>query len=85
MDIVSRLTIAPRFLVAKGGITSSDLATRALGVRRALVRGQILPGIPVWQLGSEARFPGMNYIVFPGNVGGPEALTQICDSLNSQT
>ena len=85
VEIVQRLEIRPSALVAKGGITSSDLATKGLNVRRAIVLGQILPGVPMWKLGAETRFPDMPYIVFPGNVGGPEALTQICDSLNSQT
>jgi uncharacterized protein YgbK (DUF1537 family) len=77
VGIVRRLDITPRFLVAKGGITSSDLATQSLGVKRAMVRGQVLPGIPVWELGAEARFPGLNYVVFPGNVGGPDALLEV--------
>ena len=47
---------------------------KQFGVRRALVRGQILPGVPVWRLGAEALFPGLDYIVFPGNVGGDTAL-----------
>jgi uncharacterized protein YgbK (DUF1537 family) len=63
-------------LIAKGGITSSDLATKALGVKRALVRGQILPGIPLWEVGAESRYPGLVYVVFPGNVGGDDALVQ---------
>ncbi|MBL9213487.1 MAG: hypothetical protein JNL92_23685 [Opitutaceae bacterium] len=74
ISIVRRLQVRPRFLIAKGGITSSDVATRGLGVRRALVRGQLLPGVPVWRLGPEARFPGLDYVVFPGNVGGDTAL-----------
>jgi hypothetical protein len=45
------------------------------------VRGQILPGIPVWELGSESRHPGLTYIVGPGNVGGPDALTEIVEAL----
>jgi uncharacterized protein YgbK (DUF1537 family) len=57
------------------------VATQGLGVRRALVLGQILPGVPVWQLGSETRHPGLSYIVFPGNVGGPEALGQVVTAL----
>jgi uncharacterized protein YgbK (DUF1537 family) len=76
IDIVRGLDVQPRFLIAKGGITSSDIATLALGVRRAVVRGQLLPGVPVWRLGPEARFPGLDYIVFPGNVGDDDALTQ---------
>ncbi len=79
--IVKTLAIRPRYLLAKGGITSSDLATAGLNVVRALVLGQILPGVPVWQLGPESRFPGMPYIVFPGNVGTPEALLDVVDAL----
>ncbi len=75
--IVRRLDLPPRYLIAKGGITSSDVATRALGVRRALVLGQILPGVPVWRLGPETAYPGLPYVVFPGNVGGPDALAKV--------
>ena len=74
VEIVTRLEVRPRYLIAKGGVTSSDLATKGLGVKRARVLGQILPGVPVWELGPETRFPGLPYVVFPGNVGGPEAL-----------
>jgi uncharacterized protein YgbK (DUF1537 family) len=81
VDIVRNVTILPRYLLAKGGITSSDLATRALGVKRAVVQGQILPGVPVWRLGPESRCPGLNYIVFPGNVGRPDALVTIREQL----
>ena len=73
---VSAITIPPRFLIAKGGITSSDIASKALGVTRAMVLGQLLPGVPVWRLGEETRFPGLGYVVFPGNVGGEEALLE---------
>ena len=75
--IVQGLNCQPRYLVAKGGITSSDVATRGLGVQRAMVMGQVLPGVPVWKLGNETRFPGMAYIVFPGNVGDDDALAVI--------
>jgi uncharacterized protein YgbK (DUF1537 family) len=50
---VQNLSTRPRYIVAKGGSTSSDIATKALAVRRAIVVGQILPGVPVWQLGAE--------------------------------
>jgi uncharacterized protein YgbK (DUF1537 family) len=67
----------PRYLVAKGGITSSDMAVRALGVRRAVVRGQMLPGtIPLWEL-LDGAIPGLPYVVFPGNVGTDDALSQV--------
>jgi uncharacterized protein YgbK (DUF1537 family) len=71
----------PGFIVGKGGITSSDIGTRALGARRAVVLGQIRPGVPVWRLGPETRFPGLPYVVFPGNVGGPETLAEVVAEL----
>lgn len=83
--IVRGIEARPRFLIAKGGITSSDIATSGLGVTRAMVAGQILPGVPVWRLGPETRFPGLCYVVFPGNVGGPTALTDTIHRLTSQT
>ena len=82
VHILQKLRKPPRFLMAKGGITASDLATRGLGVRRAIVRGQLLPGVPVWELGEETKFPGMPYIIFPGNVGGPSALTDALHRLS---
>lgn len=75
--IVRAINERPRYLIAKGGITSSDVATKGLNVKRALVLGQILPGVPLWQLGPESRHPGMPYIVFPGNVGGPTAIADV--------
>jgi uncharacterized protein YgbK (DUF1537 family) len=79
--IVKCLAVRPRWLIAKGGITSSDVATRGLGIRRALVLGQILPGVPVWRAGPESRWPGMTYIVFPGNVGDESALARAVETL----
>ena len=81
VDLVRTLPARPRFLVAKGGITSSDVATGGLGVRRANVMGQIAPGVPVWRLGEESRYPGMAYVVFPGNVGTDDTLAEIAQAL----
>jgi uncharacterized protein YgbK (DUF1537 family) len=67
----------PGWVVGKGGITSSDVGTEALGARRAIVLGQVRPGVPVWRLGPETRYPGLPYVVFPGNVGGPETLAEV--------
>lgn len=52
----------------QGGITSSDLATKALEAKRAKIVGQALAGVPLWQLGPESRHPGVPYIVFPGKL-----------------
>lgn len=79
--VVSQLTQVPRFLLAKGGITSSELARVALHTREARVLGQILPGVPVWRLGDSSRWPGLLYIVFPGNVGQADSLTEALGKL----
>jgi uncharacterized protein YgbK (DUF1537 family) len=81
--IVKILSARPNYILAKGGITSSDIATESLGVKRALVMGQILPGIPVWKLGEETPFPGLPYIVFPGNVGGVDAISSVVNNLRA--
>jgi uncharacterized protein YgbK (DUF1537 family) len=81
VEIVSGISTRPGFIIAKGGITSSDVGTEALGAKRALVLGQIRPGVPVWRLGDETRYPGLAYVVFPGNVGGPETLADVVKQL----
>lgn len=77
ISIIKKLTSQPKYIVVKGGITSSDVATKGLNVKRALVLGQILKGVPVWKLGNETKFPNMPYIIFPGNVGNNNALYQL--------
>ena len=79
--IVSSISVRPRYIVAKGGITSSDIATQALEIRRAQVLGQILPGVPVWRCGLESRFPNLPYVVFPGNVGSTDAISTVVRTL----
>ncbi len=80
-SLVGALKSAPAFVVAKGGITSSDVGTKALQVKRANVMGQIAPGIPVWQTGEESRFPGIPYVIFPGNVGEDSTLKEVVQKL----
>ena len=82
-EIVRRLATRPRYLVAKGGITSYDIATRALGVKRAMCIGQILPGVPVWELGESSRFPGLKFVAFPGNLGDPDWLSEVVVKLRA--
>ncbi|MCI6637606.1 MAG: hydroxyacid dehydrogenase [Lachnospiraceae bacterium] len=78
---VGELQVTPSFIVAKGGITSSDIGVKALQVRRADVLGQIEPGIPVWRTGKESRFPGVPYAIFPGNVGEKDTLRKAVQKL----
>jgi len=79
--VIGKLSVRPSFIVAKGGITSSDVGVKALRVRKALVKGQIRPGIPVWQTGEESTFPGLPYVIFPGNVGAEDDLYRIAETL----
>jgi uncharacterized protein YgbK (DUF1537 family) len=77
VEVVRSISLRPRYILAKGGITSSDIATQGLRILRARVLGQILPGVPVWRSGPESKFPDLPYIVFPGNVGEANAISKI--------
>lgn len=80
-SIVEQLQVRPSFVIAKGGITSSDIGTKALRVKQAVVAGQMKPGIPVWICGEEGKFPRLPYIIFPGNVGEESTLKEIVEEL----
>ncbi|HUC24218.1 MAG TPA: four-carbon acid sugar kinase family protein [Streptosporangiaceae bacterium] len=78
VDVVRRVAgqVRPAWIIGKGGITSSDLATKALGLTRAMVRGTLLPGIvslwdPVTKQDGQAPL-----VVFAGNVGDEHALAR---------
>lgn len=75
--------VRPAFVLAKGGITSSDTATEGLQIRRAWSRGTMLPGIvSMWEpVSGLAR--GIPYIVFAGNVGDDNALADVVATLRS--
>ena len=81
-SIVRKLKVRPKFLIAKGGITSADTGTKGLGVKKALVAGQAAAGVPVWKIGAESKFPDMSFIIFPGNVGEVDTLRKIVETLN---
>jgi len=83
VSIIRGLTVRPAFIIAKGGITSSDIASKGLMAKRALVLGQIIPGVPVWRLGRESKFSDLFYVVFPGNVGDDQALVRVCEKLGT--
>ena len=75
--------VRPAFVLAKGGITSSDTATEGLSIRRAWSRGTMLPGIvSLWEPVSGPA-QGIPYIVFAGNVGDDNALADVVGTLRS--
>ena len=84
VKIVQGISERPAWIIAKGGITSSDIATKGLNLKRAQVVGQAIPGVPIWRTGSESRWPGLIYVVFPGNVGGPEAIAEMIHILRGE-
>ncbi|WP_442907512.1 four-carbon acid sugar kinase family protein [Kineococcus sp. G2] len=85
VEVVQRVLAAhpPRFVIAKGGITSSDVAAHGLGIRRALVRGPMLPGIvSLWEP-VDGPAVGTPYVVFAGNVGDDGSLAAVVRTLTA--
>lgn len=80
-SLVGNLSVTPGFIVAKGGITSSDIGSKALQVKKANVMGQIHPGIPVWETLGESKFPHIPYVIFPGNTGNDYTLKKAVSTL----
>ena len=73
----------PRFVIAKGGITSSDVAAFGLQIRHAIVCGPMLPGIvSLWQP-VNGPAAGIPYIVFAGNVGDDASLLAVVRTLSA--
>jgi len=71
------------FVIAKGGITSNDVASIGLEVRHAIAVGPLLPGvISLWRP-IDGVAVGMPFVVFPGNVGSDEALMEIVQKLST--
>ena len=71
-------------VVAKGGITSHDVARHGLGIRRAEVAGQLFPGIIslLRPLDAAPETIGVPYVVFAGNVGDDGTLADVVAILN---
>ena len=85
--VMSALTTAVReilddvsVVVAKGGITSADVARVGIGAERARVLGQILPGVSLWSVRAHDGRE-LLYAVVPGNVGGPSTLVDVLSAV----
>jgi uncharacterized protein YgbK (DUF1537 family) len=81
VTLVGGLPVRSSTVITKGGITSARIARDALHAPIADVRGQILPGIPLWTLhlpdGRE-----MEQVVVPGNIGDRNALRDIVEKVS---
>lgn len=73
----------PAWVIAKGGITSHEVALNGLGIEQAEVTGQFFPG--QISLFHPVRAPeealDCPYIVFPGNVGSQDSLADVVERL----
>jgi uncharacterized protein YgbK (DUF1537 family) len=77
--------VRPRYVIAKGGITSNDTASDGLDIRRGTIRGPLLRGlVSLWQA-AEGLARGIPYVVFPGNVGDDHALVTVVGKLSDHS
>lgn len=86
VEVVQRVRSArPAWVIAKGGITSHEVAHKGLGIRLATAEGQFFPGqISLFTpQDAPAEVLGSPYVVFPGNVGGRTALAEVVARLKS--
>lgn len=88
VELVARVREArPAWVVAKGGITSHEVAANGLGISHAVVQGQFFPGQVSMFTARQAppETIGVPYVVFPGNVGGDDALAEAVERLVEAT
>lgn len=79
---VAAVADLPGLVIAKGGITSADVARLGLSATTAWVSGQVAVGISLWRIRRQhAEVP---YIVVPGNIGGPDTLAELVRKLVDQ-
>ena len=80
------LDAGPAWVLAKGGITSHDVAVSGLGIRRAEVAGQLFPGmVSLYRpISADARAVGRPYVVFAGNVGDERALADVATRMSGK-
>ncbi len=78
VEIVRRLPADIGFLISKGGITSNDTLSKGLSLTTARVLGQVRAGCSVVRCPADhPRFPALPVVIFPGNVGGDDALAEV--------
>ena len=78
MEIFNNVISGIKSLISATKISESEIA--GIGITNAQVRGQALPGVPVI---TTVNPPGMNYIIFPGNVGNEYSLLDLYKKLRT--
>jgi uncharacterized protein YgbK (DUF1537 family) len=76
MEVARALVPRAGAIISKGGITSADLVTEALGASSALVTGQLETGISLWDVMAVGG-RSVPVAVVPGNVGDPGTLARL--------
>ena len=78
MRLVQALPAETGFLISKGGIISNDTLGVGLALRTARVVGQVHAGCSVVVCPDDhPRFPRLPVVIFPGNVGGDDAVAAV--------
>ncbi|KAJ5608664.1 hypothetical protein N7528_009231 [Penicillium herquei] len=71
--LVAQINTPLRYMIAKGGITSPNAAIKSLRMKRTKIQLEDAPGVQLWRCDEEtSRYPGMPFVVFPGNVGADD-------------
>jgi len=82
VEVVRQLPETTAFLVSKGGITSNDIVQHGLGLAAARSVGQVIAGCTVVRTPHDHRLADLPVVIFPGNVGGQEALATAVERLS---
>jgi uncharacterized protein YgbK (DUF1537 family) len=80
MDFANGLKVRPRYVISKGGITSSNAATDWLKMKRATIVGQAAAGVPVWRCNEEDPGKPNTLVIWPGNVGTEDTLCDVVEA-----
>ena len=80
LEFANGLKVRPRYVISKGGITSSDMATDWLNMKRATIVGQAAAGVPVWRCDEEEPTKPNTLVIWPGNVGTEDTLCDVVEA-----
>ena len=86
-EVVARVIASepPAWIVAKGGITSANMVTKVLALRRGWIVGQVFDGqLPLWRDDNPDDSKPF-CVIFPGNVGTEATLTDVVRKLDQKT
>lgn len=83
-SILARVRSRTDIVVSKGGITSAVNIREGLDSGLAEVLGPVCDGISLWSVDTPER-KALPFVVFPGNVGGDDALLDLVRAIGAGT